>query len=199
MSMRKGTNWVQPFMIFFFLLILILSIALLSLDQGKLQSERGEFSIDMADQETNAQLINILRIEATGEFEGGGAARLADLIIINNGTYDAMIMNTLQERMPPNYYYELLMSYPDGKTYTVSNTNYDAEFKQTLREEGPAAIAEELEQAALRPNARVNLGAVPESLATTFLPGAARQNIKVELFFSQKHDATVAEIRGERT
>lgn len=193
---RRG-DWIQLLMIFFFLLTLILSVALLALDQGKLKSERSEFGTDMADQEANAQLINILRVQATGGFEGGRRAQLADLIIINNGTYDDMILNTLEERMPPTYYYEITISYPDGKAYRAGNTKYEGEYRLLITEKGPLAVAQELANKAFTQEWRSRK--VPTSLATTFLPGVAGQNIKIELFLSRKVGDDDAELWGERT
>jgi hypothetical protein len=203
MRSRRG-DWIQIFMLIFFVLILILCIALLSLEKGSLKNEREQLGVDLMNQDASAQLIALLRSPASGGFEGDGRkVQIADIIVINSynatlkrGAYDDMLLHSLELAVPKDLYFELIMTYPDGSMYMVSNTEYDGAYKLLLKDRGQEALENELSNKATNPQWRSQK--VPAAITDIVLP-TANGNVKLEYYISVKNGVDAAKIHSERT
>lgn len=110
---KKGIEWVQPFLILLFATLVILSLALLSIESEKLDAVRPELDEDLHVQYANSFLISLLRSQA--DFEGIGRATIADLIIMGDGSLFEDEINRSINNIPSSLYYELTVEYHDGR------------------------------------------------------------------------------------
>jgi hypothetical protein len=120
---RKGM-WTQVFLILFFVLLVILAIALLTIDRSSDKPHRPTLVQDLRDQQAGATLIALLRTPVTFTAQGTSmSAPLADIIVLNTFAhggdarpYDEVIRNSLLSSMPKDALFDMTIRYPDGRS-----------------------------------------------------------------------------------
>jgi hypothetical protein len=105
---RRGSEWVQIFGISLFLLFVVLTLVLLSLNKSALADERPQTQLDLLDHKANVLLINLLRNPTSD-------GTLSDTIILKRS--DEEIAKIINERMPKDIYYELYIQWGDHTLY----------------------------------------------------------------------------------
>ncbi len=122
--MRRGFldfNW---FWLSFFFLIVVIALALLFIQKDALRPEREQLGEDFANQRANAVLTSALRLPARLDIDGDGVEEdgtLAQLIATNTGQYDDRIRKALQDALAGDWYYDVKVSYPGGRTLEAQN------------------------------------------------------------------------------
>lgn len=167
---RKG-DWVQIFTIMFFVLLLVIAIALLTLETDDLKSNRPQLSDDLHNQHMSAIFTGALRQVTYANTDDDAAkeqASVAELIILNQagsgdpanyaGTYDDQIAQSLDATFTPlQIPFTISILYPNGDALFIENY--------------PVLTAKQLMRTI------IYTGEI-----TTFLPGTAGNiEIKIEL------------------
>lgn len=106
MQDRKGM-WTQIFLIGFFVLLVVVSLILLSMDVNRntFDSKRKFLDQDLQQQQTDATLISLLRSPVTVD---GKTMMLANLIVMNeDGKHDDLVYSTIESRLKPSGVYSM--------------------------------------------------------------------------------------------
>jgi hypothetical protein len=114
---RKGQELFQVFPILLFVFLIIVAIALLTIESDRLEQHRPQLDEDLAAQYANSLLVSMLRTSPD-------KASIADLAMMNSdGRHDVALTDAVGLMIPPDHYFELLIIHPDGRTQSIRNTD----------------------------------------------------------------------------
>jgi len=139
---KKG-DWIQIFLISFFVILVVLALIMLMINKDSLVLERPELKQDILNQRATTIMTSVLRAQI--DTEELGKTSLAAIIIMNQeskeknkGPYDqkiGIIINTaLQLGAIP---YQINIAYPNGNGLFIYNYNIDS-----LKQQHPITTGE---------------------------------------------------------
>jgi hypothetical protein len=124
---RRG-DWIQIFLVIFFAFLVLVTIAMLTVENKKLQVDRPQLTEDLITQKMATTLISMLRTQTQIDCNGvTGKDSFASLIIINDGKCDESIRLAAAAMLGKDVPYVLKVEYPQRKI-TISNAQWLKDF-----------------------------------------------------------------------